>query len=629
MLSWFERLIDPYKDVPIVEPPSRLGAFYWHYLRRVWWAYALIMVFGLIGALIEVSLFAFVGKIVDLAKAAADPSSFFEEHGRTLILMALVALVARPVAFGLHALLINQTVNANVLNMVRWQQHRYILRQSLAFFQNDFAGRIANKIMQTGPALRQTVVEIVDALWFVAIYWTSAAFIFFELDARLLIPLLLWLAGFLGMIWFFVPRLIERATIVSHARSLLTGRIVDSYTNILTVKLFAHTEGEDAYAKEAISDHLQKLKNQLRWITSMEITQWVLTGMLITGTTGLSLWLWSRDAISLGAIAVTTGLVIRINSMAGWIMWVVTAIFENVGTVQEGMETISKPWTVVDKPAAKRLHVTRGEILYDNVRFHYGRESGLIENLRLRIRPGEKVGLVGPSGAGKSTLVNILLRFHDLEAGRILIDGQDIAEVTQDSLRSQIGLVTQDTSLLHRSVRDNIRYGKAGAMEEEVIAAAKQAHAHEFILELEDYKGRRGYDAQVGERGVKLSGGQRQRIAIARVLLKDAPILILDEATSALDSEVEAAIQEQLYNLMRNKTVIAIAHRLSTIAAMDRLIIMDGGRVVEDGSHEELLRRGGLYATLWARQSGGFLFEEQKSADPLVDPERYAAMQAE
>jgi ATP-binding cassette subfamily B multidrug efflux pump len=627
MLSWFESLIDPYKDVPIVQPPGKLGAFYWHYLRHVWWVYALIMLFGLIGSLIEVSLFAFVGKIVDLAKAAATPSSFFEEHGRTLMWMAFVALVARPLAFGVHALLINQTANANVMNMVRWQQHRYILRQSLSFFQNDFAGRIANKIMQTGGALRQTVLEAVDALWFVAIYWTSAAVIFFELDARLLAPLLLWLAGFLGMVWFFVPRLIRLATTVSEARSLLTGRIVDSYTNILTVKLFAHTEGEDSYAKEAISDHLQKFKTQLRFITAFEMSQWVLTGMLVTGTTGLALWLWSRNAITLGDIALITGLVIRINNMAGWVMWVITAIFENVGTVQEGMEAISKPWTVVDAPGAVPLRVTRGEIRYENVRFHYGRNSGLIENLTLTIKPGEKVGLVGPSGAGKSTLINILLRFHDLESGRILIDGQDIARITQDSLRAQIGLVTQDTSLLHRSVRDNIRYGRPGAGDADVIAAAQKAHAHEFILALEDYKGRRAYDAQAGERGVKLSGGQRQRIAIARVLLKDAPILILDEATSALDSEVEAAIQEQLYNLMADKTVIAIAHRLSTISAMDRLIIMDKGRIVEDGSHEELIKLGGLYASLWARQSGGFLFEDHKSSDPIIEPERYVEMQ--
>ena len=505
MLSWFEKLIDPFREVPVQQPPGKLGAFYWHFLRPVWWVYALIMLFGLAGALIDVSLLAFVGKIVDLAKSAKDPASFFDVHGQTLLWMAFVVLVARPVAFGLHALLINQTANANVMSMVRWQQHRYMLRQSLSFFQNDFAGRLANKIMQTGGALRQTVVEIVDALWFVAIYWTSAAVIFFDLDWRLVIPLVLWMLTFLGTMWFFVPRLIRYATIVSDARSMLTGRIVDSYTNILTVKLFAHTEGEDAYAKEAISDHLNKLKKQLRWITGMEMTQWVLTGLLITGTTGLALWLWTKGSITLGAIAVITGLVIRINNMAGWIMWVITAIFENLGTVQEGMEAISKPWTVVDAPAAKPLRVSKGDIRYEGVRFHYGRDSGLIENLSLTIRPGEKVGLVGPSGAGKSTLINILLRFHDLEAGRILIDGQDIAAVAQDSLREGIGLVTQDTSLLHRSVLDNIRYGKPEASQEEVIAAARRAHAHEFILDLEDYKGRRGYDAQVGERGVKLS----------------------------------------------------------------------------------------------------------------------------
>ncbi len=535
MLSWFENLIDPYKDAPIVQPPDTLGAFYRHYLRPIWWVYAFIMLFGLVGSLIEVALYAFLGKIVDLAKSAANPAEFFEQHGTMLFWMAFVALIARPVAFSLHGMLINQTANSNVMNMVRWQQHRYILRQSLTFFQNDFAGRIANKLMQTGGAMRQSVVETVDALWYIGIYWTSAAVIFFQLDSRLLVPLVGFLAGFIAMIWYFVPKLIDRATVVSEARSLLTGRIVDSYTNILTVKLFAHTEGEDAYAKEAISDHLMKHRSQLRIITRFEVTQLILTGTLIAGTTGTALWLWSQGAISLGAIAVTAGLAIRINNLSGWAMWVVTSIFENAGTVQEGMEALSKPWTVVDTQDAKELRVTKGGICFDAAHFHYGRNSGLIENLSLNIEPGEKLGLVGPSGAGKSTLISILLRFHDLEGGRILVDGQDIAKVTQDSLRAQIGLVTQDTSLLHRSVLDNIRYGKPDASEEDVIAAAKKAHAHDFILELQDHKGRRGYEAQVGERGVKLSGGQRQRIAIARVLLKDAPVLILDEATSALE----------------------------------------------------------------------------------------------
>ncbi len=610
MLRWFETLVDPYRKYDIVRPPNRLLPFYWHYVRNVWPAFVAVMVFGLAGALIEVSLFTFMGKLVDLAKNATSPSAFFEENGRTLIWMAVVAVILRPLAFAMHAIFINQTINAKFMNLVRWQTHRYVLRQSLSFFQNDFAGRIANKIMQTGPAVRQTVVEIVDALWFVMIYSVSALIIFFQADWKLMLPLIVWMIGFVLTMRFFVPRVQQKSAIMAEARSTLTGRIVDSYTNIFTVKLFAYNDGEDRYAQEAISDQTEKLLDQLRLITKMEITLWLLNGMLIAGTTGLALWLWSTNIITIGAIAVATGLVIRINNMAGWIMWVITGIFENIGTVQEGMETIAKPWTVLDKPGAKPIVVNKGEIRYENVNFHYGRENGgLIDNLNLTIRPGEKIGLVGRSGAGKSTVVNLLLRFHDLEGGRILIDAQDIANVTQDSLRAQIGMVTQDTSLLHRSVRDNIRYGAADAPEVAVLAAAKRAHAHQFVPGLEDMAGRQGYDAHVGERGVKLSGGQRQRVAIARVLLKNAPILVLDEATSALDSEVEAAIQEQFHNLMEGKTVIAIAHRLSTIAAMDRLIIMDQGRIVEEGNHEQLVRHGGLYASLWARQSGGFLFE--------------------
>ncbi len=611
MLRWFETLIDPYRKYEIVRPPDRLVPFYWHYVRNVWPAFIAVMFFGLAGALIEVALFTFMGQLVDLAKNATSPAAFFDENWTTLIWMAFVAVVLRPLAFAMHAIFINQTINAKFMNLVRWQTHRYVLRQSLSFFQNDFAGRIANKIMQTGPAVRQTVVEIVDALWFVIIYAVSALVIFFQADWKLMIPLILWVIGFAMTMRYFIPRVQEKSTIMAEARSTLTGRVVDSYTNIFTVKLFAYNDGEDRYAQEAISDQTEKLQDQLRIITRMEITLWLLNGLLIAGTTGLALWLWSTSVITIGAIAVATGLVIRINNMAGWIMWVLTGIFENIGTVEEGMQTIAKPWTVLDKPGAQPIVVNKGEIRYDGVTFHYGRENGgLIEKLNLTIRPGEKIGLVGRSGAGKSTLVNLLLRFHDLEGGRILIDGQDIAGVTQDSLRAHIGMVTQDTSLLHRSVRDNIRYGVPDAPESVVIAAAKRAHAHDFILGLEDMAARQGYDAHVGERGVKLSGGQRQRVAIARVLLKNAPILVLDEATSALDSEVEAAIQEQFDNLMMGKTVIAIAHRLSTIAAMDRLIIMDKGRIVEEGSHEQLVRNGGLYASLWARQSGGFLFEE-------------------
>ena len=607
MIRHFERAIDPFKYATFDQPPSRLGPFYWHFVRQVWPAFLAIMIVGFFAAMVEIALFAFLGQLVDLMRAAESPASFLSDHGLTLIWMAFVALILRPVVFALHILLVNQGVTASFTNLIRWQTHGYVLRQSLAFFQNDFAGRIASKIMQTGPALRESVVQLVDTIWFVLIYTVSALFIFLEADVRLIIPLLLWLVAFTAVLFVFVPRIKDRAVVMSESRSMLTGRIVDSYTNVLTIKLFPHRDREDIYARETLQDHNEKFLAQLRMTTVLEIIVWSLNGGLIVATTGLAVWLWGEGRISLGAIALASGLVIRINNMAGWIMWVVTGIFENIGTVQEGMETISSARTVVDRPEAPALDVTSGEIRFEQVRFHYGRESGIIEDLSLRIAPGEKVGLVGRSGAGKSTLVHLLLRFYDLERGRILIDGQDISAVTQDSLRARIGMVTQEASLLHRSVMDNIRYGRVDADEAAVVAAARKAHAHDFILELADAKGRTGYDAHVGERGVKLSGGQRQRITIARMLLKNAPILILDEATSALDSEVEAAIQEQLYNLMQGKTVIAIAHRLSTIAAMDRLVVMDQGRIAEEGSHDALIRKGGLYAALWARQSGGFL----------------------
>jgi len=613
MLAWFERLTDPYRPGPEAEPPNRLWPFYRHYALQIRWLIVAVLAVGLAGALVEVALFAFLGELVDLVRTAESPERFFADHAGTLVWMAFVALVLRPVLFGLHALLINQGVVAGFTNLIRWQTHGHVLRQSLGFFQNDFAGRIANKIMQTAPALRESVIQVVDALWFTAIYTLTALALFWDADARLMVPLVLWLAGFIAAIAYFVPRVKDRAAIMSEARSTLTGRIVDSYTNMMTVKLFAHADREDAYAREAIDDHTAKFNAQLRLITGMEFTIWALNGALITATGGLALWLWSGGFITVGAIALAVGLVIRIVNMSGWIMWVLTSIFENIGTVQEGMETISRPYAVVDRPGAPRLRVERGQIVYDDVTFHYGKGQGVIEKLSLTIRPGEKVGLVGRSGAGKSTLVNLLLRFYDLEGGRIRIDGQDIATVQQESLRANIGMVTQDTSLLHRSILDNIRYGDPGADREAAWAAACRAHADEFIPDLVDARGRRGLDAHVGERGVKLSGGQRQRIAIARVLLKDAPILVLDEATSALDSEIEQAIQEQLDNLMAGKTVIAIAHRLSTIAAMDRLVVMDKGRIVEEGGHHELVAKGGLYAQLWRRQSGGFLAHDAQA----------------
>jgi ATP-binding cassette subfamily B multidrug efflux pump len=610
MFRRFEQMVDPFRAAPIEQPPERVLAFYWHFVRQIWLLFAGILVTGLLGTLCEVALFAFVGDIVDMVKEADNPAAFFSRHGGTLLWMALVAVVLRPALFALHILFVSQAVAPNFTSLIRWQTHRYVLRQSLGFFQNDFAGRVATKVIQTGGALRESVVQATDAIWFATIYTISALVLFFESDPLLMLPLLIWLMLYALVLRHFVPRIKERAAIMSEARSMLTGRIVDSYTNIQTVKLFAHTEREDDYARAGLAENTARFHEQLRLISTMNMLLWTLNGAMMAGTVGVALWLWSGGLVTIGAIALAAGLVVRINNMSGWIMWVVTSLFENIGTVQDGIATIAQPRRVTDLPGAPPLRVTRGEIRFGRIRFHYGKGAGVIEDLSLAIQPGEKVGLVGRSGAGKSTLVNLLLRFHDLEGGRILIDGQDIAAVTQDSLRAQIGMVTQDTSLLHRSVRDNILYGRPDAPPAALAAVAARARADEFIPTLRDLRDRTGYDAHVGERGVKLSGGQRQRVAIARVLLKDAPILILDEATSALDSEVEAAIQEQLYNLMAGKTVIAIAHRLSTIAAMDRLVIMDAGRIVEDGSHEALLRRGGLYAQLWRRQSGGFVARE-------------------
>ncbi|MCJ1885114.1 ABC transporter ATP-binding protein/permease [Pseudomonas sp. LA21] len=602
----FERLIDPFRDVPERMPPSDVIRFYVYYLRQVWPVFLALLFVGLIVALIEVALFSYLGRIVDLAQGTA-PTDFFALHGRELIWMAVVALILRPLFNGLHDMLVHQSINPSMTNLIRWQNHRYVLKQSLGFFQNDFAGRIAQRIMQTGNSLRDSAVQVVDAIWHVVIYTISALVLFAEADWRLMIPLVLWVIGYVGALGYFVPQVKRRSVAASDSRSKLMGRIVDGYTNITTLKLFAHTRQEEDYAREAIDDQTRKAQRAGRVVTSMDVTITIFNGLLIAGTTGLALWLWTQSLISVGAIALATGLVIRINNMSGWIMWVVGGIFENVGQVQDGMQTIALPRQVIDKPDARPLVVNRGEVRFEQVSFSYGKGGGLIDGLDLVVRPGEKIGLVGPSGAGKSTLVNLLLRLYDLEGGRILIDDQDIAGVTQESLRAQIGMVTQDTSLLHRSIRSNLLYGRPDAGENELQDAIQKARASEFIPQLSDAEGRTGLDAHVGERGVKLSGGQRQRIAITRVLLKDAPILILDEATSALDSEVEAAIQESLETLMQGKTVIAIAHRLSTIARMDRLVVLEHGRIVESGSHAELLAHGGLYARLWRHQTGGFV----------------------
>ncbi|HEV2679740.1 MAG TPA: ABC transporter ATP-binding protein [Rhodanobacter sp.] len=609
MFRWFESLIDAFKEPVDGMPPQPVWRFYAFYLRQVWPVFAAAIGVGFVVAIIEVSLFGFIGSIVDMARGTPGVA-FFREHGRALLWMGVVVLFARPLAIGLHDLLVNQAIVPSLTNRIRWQNHRYVIRQSLGFFQNDYAGRIANRIMQTGGSLRESAVQIVDAIWYVSIYTGSAIVMFAHADFWLAAPLVAWIFGYVGLLGFFIPRVKQRSWLASEARSKLMGRIVDGYSNVLTLKLFAHTRREEAYVAEAMAEQTGKLRRMTRLTTLMDASITTLNGFLIVGTSALALWLWSQGRVTVGAIALCTGLVIRINNMSGWIMWVVNGIFENVGTVQDGITTISQPRAVQDRDDAMPLEVTNGAVRFEHIHFHYGKQGGVIAGLDLAVRAGEKIGVVGPSGAGKSTLVNVLLRLYDLEGGRILIDGRDIARVTQESLRSQIGVVTQDTSLLHRSIRDNLLYGRPDAGEAQIADAVRKARADEFIPQLVDGEGRNGYEALVGERGVKLSGGQRQRIAIARVLLKDAPILVLDEATSALDSEAEAAIQDSLDILMQGKTVIAIAHRLSTIARMDRLVVLDKGKIVETGTHAELIAHGGLYARLWKRQTGGFVAAE-------------------
>ncbi|NYF35745.1 multidrug efflux ABC transporter SmrA [Stenotrophomonas sp. JAI102] len=606
MFRWFESIIPVFPPIDARMPPRKVVPFYIHYLRPVWPVLLATLIAGLLLALVEVAMFDFLGRIVDMV-AEQPGSGFFARHANTLMWMAGITLIARPLLVSLHSLLVNQAIVPGLSNRSRWLMHNYVVRQSLSFFQNDFAGSMANRVMQTGTSLRESAVQMVDSVWYILVYTGTALYLFAQADWRLMIPLALWMGSYVVIMWYFVPRAKERAWLASEARSKAMGRIVDGYTNVPTLKLFAHGGREQAYVAEAIGELATKHRGQTRVTTGLEVTIAVVNGFLIVGTCALALWLWNGGHITVGAITLATGLVIRIHNMSGWIMWTINGIFEDIGTVQDGITTISQPLTVQDRADAVPLQVSQGAVHFDHIHFHYGKSGGVIAGLDLNVKAGEKIGLVGPSGAGKSTLVNVLLRLYDLESGQIRIDGQDIAGVTQESLRRQIGVVTQDTSLLHRSIRDNLLYGRPDATEEQLHAAVAKARASAFIDTLVDGEGRRGYDAHVGERGVKLSGGQRQRIAIARVLLKDAPILVLDEATSALDSEVEAAIQDNLDELMTGKTVIAIAHRLSTIARMDRLVVMDQGRIAETGTHAELIAAGGLYARLWARQTGGFV----------------------
>ena len=621
MFGWFEKRLDPFPVAEPVEPPRALLAFCWHFTRPAWPFVLLAAVLMALIAIIEVWMFGFLGHIVDWL-SVQNRETFLQTEWWKLAGMALIVGVALPLLVALSSFNTYQTLFGNYPMRIRWQVHRYLLKQSMAFYQDEFAGRIATKLMQTALAVRETVIKFAEVLNYVVVYFLGMLVIVGSADWRLAAPMALWLAGYLLALRYFIPRLGKVSAAQADARSIMTGRIVDSYTNIQTVKLFSHGRRESDYAREGMAEFMQTAYAQGRLISKFYMVVYGLNSLLLLSVGALAIGLWLNEVVTIGAVAVVVGLVLRLYGMSQWIMWEVSGLFENIGTVQDGIASISLPRLVEDRPDALDLKVDRGEIRFDAIRFHYGKGKGVLEDLTLTIRPGEKVGIVGRSGAGKSTLVNLLLRFYDLEGGRILIDGQDIAAVRQDTLRAAIGVVTQDTSLLHRSVRDNILYGRPDAGEEAVVEAARRAEALGFIPGLADAKGRKGLDAHVGERGVKLSGGQRQRIAIARVMLKDAPILILDEATSALDSEVEAAIQENLYKLMQGKTVIAIAHRLSTIAAMDRLVVMDKGRIVEEGSHDTLIAQGGLYAQLWQRQSGGFLLHDdphEPAARMLLD----------
>ncbi|MEM9049440.1 MAG: ABC transporter ATP-binding protein [Pseudomonadota bacterium] len=606
MFRLFERLIEPFAEYPRDTPPATLWPYIFGHLRTY---RRLLLVMGGISMLVafmETGLIFYTGRVVDLLTASG-PQTFWPAHGTEMILAVLFILFARPLILAVHMALLNQSLAGNLNQQVIWRAHRHLLGQSVGYFQGDFAGRLANRVMQTGPAVEDATYMSIEAMWYATAYVLGALVILSQIDIRMALPMAVWVVAYALFVRWVARKVGSASERLSRARSEVTGRIVDSYANIETVKLFAHGAREERYALTAIKRMRLRFLHFLRLMTTMSAGLAALNGFLIVGVVGPGVWLWHSGIVTTGEIAAAAALTLRLNGMTGWIMWVTIRLFEHAGVIRESLQSLSVAHAVTDRPAAPALAVTAGEIRFEGVSHHYGRETGGVDQVTLAVRGGEKIGLVGRSGAGKSTLVKLLMRFHDPELGRITIDGQDIATVAQDSLRQQIGMVTQDSSLLHRSVRDNILYGRPDAKAEAMIAAARRAEADSFIRDLVDPKGRKGYDAHVGERGVKLSGGQRQRVALARVILKDAPILVLDEATSALDSEVEAAIQQTLYGVMEGKTVIAIAHRLSTIAQMDRIVVLDQGRIAEEGSHEALLARAGLYAGFWARQSGGFI----------------------
>jgi len=589
-------------------PPAGLIAFYWHFVRQTKGWFAAMFAASLAVALLDTVIPLFIGRLVSLMEAT-DRLAALNAQWPLLAGMVALVLLVRPLVLLLDVAIRHNALIPGATSLIRWQSHWHVIRQSWPFFQNDFAGRIANRVMTTAHALRESTMASIRAVFYIGAHGAAAFGLMAIADWRLGLPTLAWAAGYIAFLWYFVPRMRDLARASSEVRSIVMARIVDSYTNVLTVKLFARLAEEDAYVRESVDEHQQAMGRHMRLITQFHFSLTVMNAMLLVSTAAIGIWLWAHGEFGAGVVATALPLAWQVANVSGWVSWEVTGIFENIGVVQEGMQTIAVPHSGVDRPAARALEVSRGEVRFAGVTFGYGRRDAppVLDDLTVDIKPGERVGLVGRSGAGKTTMVNLLLRFHDVERGRILIDGQDIAGVTQESLRAAIGMVTQDTSLLHRSISANIRYGRPQATQAEIEAAARKAQAHEFIAGLRDWRGNTGYAAHVGERGVKLSGGQRQRIALARVILKDAPILVLDEATSSLDSEVEVAIQEELLELMHGKTVIAIAHRLSTIARMDRLIVLDAGRIVEQGTHAELLRLGGHYEKLWRHQSGGFI----------------------